>query len=131
MVAHKLLKDIGIETKYFKLIINSLGSQEDQLNYSKLLIDYLSQYKSKLSETSLSRLEKNPMRILDSKDDQDKEILINDKSNTDLVSFPEISISSSSFKSLTTIGFKLPGSNPALSTKNLSPPYFRNNSSAI
>jgi histidyl-tRNA synthetase len=77
MVAHKLLKDIGIEKKYFKLIINSLGSQEDQLNYSKLLIDYLSQYKSKLSETSLSRLEKNPMRILDSKDDQDKEILIN------------------------------------------------------
>src|SRR5210317_324821 len=77
MVAHKLLKDIGIEKKYFKLIINSLGSQEDQLNYSKLLIDYLSKYKSKLSETSLSRLEKNPMRILDSKDDQDKEILIN------------------------------------------------------
>ena len=47
------------------------------LLYSKILFDYLSQYKSKLSETSLSRLEKNPMRILDSKDEQDKEILLN------------------------------------------------------
>ena len=35
------------------------------------------QFTKKLSETSLSRLEKNPLRILDSKDDGDKEILIN------------------------------------------------------
>ena len=42
-----------------------------------MLFRSLSQYKSKLSETSLSRLEKNPMRILDSKDEQDKEILLN------------------------------------------------------
>jgi len=66
-----------LKKKHFRLILNSLGSQADQLNYSKILIDYLSQYRSKLSETSLSRLEKNPMRILDSKDEQDKEILTN------------------------------------------------------
>jgi histidyl-tRNA synthetase len=77
MVANSLLKEIGVEKKHFRLILNSLGSQADQLNYSKILIDYLSQYRSKLSETSLSRLEKNPMRILDSKDEQDKEILTN------------------------------------------------------
>ena len=77
MIANNLLYEFGIDKKQFKLFLNSLGSQEDQFNYSKLLFDYLSQYKSKLSETSLSRLEKNPLRILDSKDEQDKEILFN------------------------------------------------------
>src|SRR6056300_297406 len=77
LIASNLLNELGIDKKHFKLILNSLGSQEDQKNYSKILIDYLSQYKSKLSETSLSRLEKNPLRILDSKDEQDKEILKN------------------------------------------------------
>ena len=76
-IAHNLLNELGIDKEQFKLILNSLGSQEDQSNYSKILTHYLSQYKSKLSETSLSRLEKNPMRILDSKDEQDKEILQN------------------------------------------------------
>ena len=77
LIANNLLNELGIDKKHFKLILNSLGSQEDQKNYSKILIDYLTQYKSKLSETSLSRLEKNPLRILDSKDEQDKEILQN------------------------------------------------------
>ena len=77
LIANNLLNELGIDNKHFKLILNSLGSQEDQKNYSKILIDYLTQYKSKLSETSLSRLEKNPLRILDSKDEQDKEILKN------------------------------------------------------
>ena len=77
LIANNLLNELGIDKKNFKLILNSLGSQEDQKNYSKILIDYLTQYKSKLSETSLSRLEKNPLRILDSKDEQDKEILQN------------------------------------------------------
>ena len=77
LIANNLLNELGIDKKHFKLILNSLGSQEDQKNYSKILIDYLNQYKSKLSETSLSRLEKNPLRILDSKDEQDKEILQN------------------------------------------------------
>ena len=77
LIANTLLNELGIDKKHFKLILNSLGSQEDQKNYSKILIDYLTQYKSKLSETSLSRLEKNPLRILDSKDEQDKEILQN------------------------------------------------------
>ena len=77
LIANNLLNELGIDNKHFKLILNSLGSQEDQKNYSKILIDYLTQYKSKLSETSLFRLEKNPLRILDSKDEQDKEILKN------------------------------------------------------
>ena len=77
LIAHSLLNELGINKNQFKLILNSLGTQDDQSNYSKILMDYFSQYKSKLSETSLSRLEKNPLRILDSKDEQDKELLLN------------------------------------------------------
>ena len=77
LIAHSLLNELGINKNQFKLVLNSLGTQDDQSNYSKILMDYFSQYKSKLSETSLSRLEKNPLRILDSKDEQDKELLIN------------------------------------------------------
>ena len=77
LIAHSLLNELGINRNQFKLVLNSLGSQDDQSNYSKILMDYFSQYKSKLSETSLSRLQKNPLRILDSKDEQDKELLLN------------------------------------------------------
>ena len=77
LIAHNLLNELGINKNQFKLILNTLGTQDDQSNYSKILMDYFSQYKSKLSETSLSRLEKNPLRILDSKDEQDKELLLN------------------------------------------------------
>ena len=77
LIAHSLLNELGINKNQFKLILNTLGTQDDQSNYSKILMNYLSQFKSKLSETSLSRLEKNPLRILDSKDEQDKELLLN------------------------------------------------------
>ena len=77
LIANSLLNELGINKNQFKLVLNSLGTQDDQSNYSKILMDYFSQYKSKLSETSLSRLEKNPLRILDSKDEQDKELLLN------------------------------------------------------
>ena len=77
LIAHSLLNELGINKNQFKLVLNSLGTQDDQSNYSIILMDYFSQYKSKLSETSLSRLEKNPLRILDSKDEQDKELLLN------------------------------------------------------
>ena len=69
--ASTLLKELGLKENQYKLIINSLGSTEDQINYSKILIDYLSQFKKELSETSLSRLKKNPLRVLDSKDEND------------------------------------------------------------
>ena len=60
-----------------RLEINSLGSEEDQKNYSKALQDFLKPLKSKLDKDSQSRLEKNPLRILDSKSNETKEILLN------------------------------------------------------
>ena len=77
LVARLLLDELGVIKNKYKLLINSLGSKEDQLSYSKLLKKYLSDFKNKLSETSISRLDKNPLRILDSKDPEDTEILKN------------------------------------------------------
>ncbi|MDB2636686.1 histidine--tRNA ligase [Alphaproteobacteria bacterium] len=76
-IASALISKLGLPNDKYNLLINSLGSNEDQINYSSLLRDYLFQFKKKLSETSLLRLDKNPLRILDSKDDSDKEILTN------------------------------------------------------
>ena len=45
------------------LEINSLGSEEDQKNFSKALQDFLKPLKSKLDKDSQNRLEKNPLRI--------------------------------------------------------------------
>ena len=77
LIATTILKELGLEADQYKLLINSLGSPKDQINYSKILSGYLNQYKKNLSETSLTRLERNPLRILDSKDESDKKILLN------------------------------------------------------
>ena len=77
LIASTILKELGIVADQYKLLINSLGSSEDQINYSKILSEYLNHYRRNLSETSLARLKKNPLRILDSKDKNDKDILLN------------------------------------------------------
>ena len=69
------LKKIGIED--VKIKINYLGSIEERKAYTDALQKYLLQYKNKLSTDSQRRLETNILRILDSKDEQDKEILTN------------------------------------------------------
>ena len=60
-----------------RLEINSLGSEEDQRNFSKALQAFLKPLKSKLDKDSQNRLEKNPLRILDSKSTETKEVLTN------------------------------------------------------
>lgn len=57
------------------LEINSLGDAESRAAYREALVKYLSQYEAKLSEDSRVRLSKNPLRILDSKDAGDREII--------------------------------------------------------
>ena len=68
--------------KEMTLEINSIGSQKDQQEYSQKLKDYFSKYKKDLDEDSLKRLEKNPLRILDSKN-QDLEKLIKEAPKID------------------------------------------------
>ena len=59
------------------LQINTLGDKESRDNYRKALVEYFTEHKAKLSDDSLRRLESNPLRILDSKDENDIEIIKN------------------------------------------------------
>ena len=71
--AEKFLKDLNIRDKLI-LKINNLGNWEDRNNYIKKLKKYYLQFKRNLSEDSIIRLEKNPLRILDSKSLEDMEV---------------------------------------------------------
>lgn len=56
------------------LHLNTLGDA-DRTAYRAALVEYFSAHKEKLSEDSLARLDKNPLRILDSKDEGDKALV--------------------------------------------------------
>jgi len=73
-ISNVLFEELSVK-KEINLEINSIGSQKDQQEYSQKLKDYFSKYKKDLDNDSLKRLEKNPLRILDSKN-QDLENLI-------------------------------------------------------
>ncbi|MDL2215902.1 histidine--tRNA ligase [Ruminococcaceae bacterium OttesenSCG-928-N02] len=60
-----------------RLEVNSLGCPNCRPKYLQALRDYFAQYESSLCETCQSRLEKNPLRILDCKSPQDQEVAKN------------------------------------------------------
>jgi len=55
--------------------LNTLGDTESRHGYRDKLVEYLSRYRSDLSEDSQDRLERNPLRIFDSKDETDQKIV--------------------------------------------------------
>ncbi|MBI3447087.1 MAG: histidine--tRNA ligase, partial [Magnetospirillum sp.] len=57
--------------------INSLGDAESRAAYRSTLVAYLSEFRSSLSEDSRNRLDRNPLRVLDSKDEGDRRIIEN------------------------------------------------------
>lgn len=63
--------------QHLALEINNLGSQQDRINYKKALVAYLKPLQSQLDPDSQRRLHTNPLRILDSKNQQTKAILEN------------------------------------------------------
>ena len=69
-LAWNFLTGLGITG--LKLHINSIGCPKCRGEYRKALQDFLRPHYEELSETSKGRFEKNPMRILDSKDPDDK-----------------------------------------------------------
>lgn len=71
----QIYKRIGI--KNFNLKLNSVGDPESREAYKTVLKDYLTPHFDKLSELSQKRLDKNPMRILDSKEPEDQEFIKN------------------------------------------------------
>lgn len=72
LLANRLIESLKIDK--YNLIINSLGNEASRLKFREKLIDYLKENKDNLSEDSKSRLESNPLRVLDSKDRNDIQI---------------------------------------------------------
>jgi histidyl-tRNA synthetase len=72
----RMLAALGLGDKV-QLELNTLGDAESRVAYRDALIAYLSPFKDKLSEDSRNRLERNPLRVLDSKDEGDKAIVAN------------------------------------------------------
>jgi histidyl-tRNA synthetase len=75
-LGYHLLQSLGLNEKAH-LEINTLGDLESRLNYRRLLVDYLQSYRDELSQESRTRLERNPLRVLDSKEPADKAIVEN------------------------------------------------------
>ena len=94
-LANQLLKKI-LPNNQITLHINTLGSRENLHKYKKVLSKYFKDHQNSLSIESKSKIETNPLRILDSKNIQDKETifqspkLIEFLSQSDLKSHEEI-----------------------------------------
>ena len=71
---YAILKELGIE-KSVTLKINSIGDGESRALYRSALQEFLRPHLSLLSETSQKRFESNPLRILDSKAPNDKDLV--------------------------------------------------------
>ncbi len=74
-MAYETIKGLGLKDVVVK--INSLGDDEAKKNYQQVLYDYLLPFKSQLSPDSQTRLEKNTLRVLDSKAETDQAIIKN------------------------------------------------------
>ena len=82
-LAMDLFHQFGL--KEFKLVINSLGDKMSRDAYRAALIAYLEPHFDELSHDSQVRLHKNPLRVLDSKDKKDNEIVKNAPSILDFL----------------------------------------------
>lgn len=72
-MAMTLFKQFGVPN--VKLVINTLGDKQVRKDYREALINYLKPHYDELSKDSQERLYKNPLRVLDSKDEGDKKIV--------------------------------------------------------
>jgi histidyl-tRNA synthetase len=70
-----IIKDLDV--KDAKIKINHLGDPDTKRRYCEDLVSYLTPYLEELSETERERLQKNPLKVLDSKNERTQEILKN------------------------------------------------------
>jgi histidyl-tRNA synthetase len=73
-LARRILDALGIGERVV-LELNTLGDPESRARYRQALVDHFSAYRSELSEDSQRRLDTNPLRILDSKDANDRKFV--------------------------------------------------------
>ena len=75
-LAKTFLEELGLGDE-ISLELNSLGDNESRSVYNQELKAYFNDHKQKLSGQSVKRLEKNPLRILDSKEVEDQMVITN------------------------------------------------------
>lgn len=75
-LASRILSQLGLGDKV-KLEINTLGDAASRGIYRDALVKFFRTHEAQLSEDSRKRLERNPLRILDSKDEGDRKIVVN------------------------------------------------------
>lgn len=88
-IATDILQTLGL--KNLRLDINSVGNPEDRPRYREALVDYLTPYKDELDPDSQERLNRNPLRILDSKDKRTQKIVASSPSILDYLSTESMS----------------------------------------
>ena len=71
-LAQSVLDRLGLSGVHLE--INSIGCPECRAKYNQALREYFTEHKEQLCQTCLSRLEKNPMRLLDCKSPEDHKI---------------------------------------------------------
>lgn len=74
-LAISIIKSFGISD--YKLLINSLGNAQSRQNYRNALVEYFQSNIDKLSKESVQRLQINPLRILDSKNPEEQDLIFN------------------------------------------------------
>lgn len=74
-LVYTILTEIGLDD--ITLHINSIGSDNSRNVFRHALVEFLTPHKSDLSETSQRRLQTNPLRILDSKSEEEQKLLKN------------------------------------------------------
>ncbi len=71
----RIVKELGLSD--IEVHINSIGCANCRKEYNKALLAYLEEHKDKLCKTCLERMERNPLRVIDCKEEGCKEIVAN------------------------------------------------------
>ena len=71
----RLWRELGLKDLHLEL--NTLGSVESRAAYRTVLVDYLEAHRDQLDEDSLRRIDKNPLRVLDSKNPEMETLIAN------------------------------------------------------
>ena len=98
LIMDRLWKRLGIRNKV-RLQLNSLGTITERLVYREALVGYFQNHLDQLDEDSLRRLKTNPLRILDTKNPDMKDVVANAPELMDFLGADSVE----HFKAITTI----------------------------
>ncbi|WP_417504024.1 histidine--tRNA ligase [Marinomonas gallaica] len=84
ILSARLWKKLGL-LEHVELQLNTIGVAAARESFKAALVEYLTQYKDQLDEDSQRRLSTNPLRILDSKDENTQKVLVNAPSLEDFI----------------------------------------------